>query len=138
MSINESVLLLGSDLGNREKNLKEAKSFIIQEVGPIKKESKIMETEAIGFASELDFLNQTIIVETNLSPFSLLNTIKGIERKMGRIYKEPKENEHYTSRIIDIDILFYDKMIIECNKLQIPHKQIYTRKFVQILLEDLA
>ena len=57
--------------------------------------------------------------------------IKEIEQKMGRIYSQPKENESYVDRLIDIDILFYNKLLINCNYLKIPHPQIYSREFIK-------
>ena len=56
-----------------------------------------------------------------------------IEQKMGRIYSQPKENEIYVDRLIDIDILFYNKLLINCNYLKIPHPQIYSREFIKSL-----
>ncbi len=138
MSLKESILLLGSDLGDREKNLIQAKTHIKKELGVITKESEIIQTEAIGFSSDLDFLNQTIQIETELSPFDLLKEIKQIEQKMGRIYGTPRANESYISRIIDIDILTYDNMNIISKKLTIPHKQVNTRSFVKNLILNLV
>ena len=135
MSTMNAILLLGSDLGDRDKNLKQARSFINTEVGAIVKMGEVMETEPVGFTSSTMFLNQLIEITINLSPIELLKSIKEIEQKMGRIYKEPLPNEKYVSRIIDIDILQLGGVKYMSKDLVIPHNQIFTRKFVSDLLD---
>lgn len=130
MSCNICDLLLGTDLFDRKKNLTEAKSLINKHIGLIISELKILETKPIDFTSNTMFLNQIIVVETELSPNSLLKTIKNIEKKMGRIYIEPKEGEKHTSRIIDIDILKYNNLNYISEHLIIPHPQVLERDFV--------
>lgn len=134
MSQNKVILLLGTNLGNKNKNLEEAKLYINKEIGIIKKESNILENEAEGFSSNNLFFNQKIEILTDLSPFDLLKTIKKIENNMGRIYSEPLKGEIYVDRIIDIDILYYNCIILESNILTIPHKQVYSREFVKSLI----
>ena len=80
------------------------------------------------------FLNQVLKVETNLDPFKLLDTIKAIEYKMGRF----KSNKRYMPRIIDIDILSYDNLVIDDNRLSIPHPKIKIRKFILKPWRDIA
>ncbi len=138
MSLKEANLLLGSDLGNRKDNLEIAKSFISKELGEIKKETEILKTEAIGFTSELNFLNQGVKILTELSPYQLLKKIKNIEKKMGRTYEILKPNDNYSSRIIDIDILTYYNTTIESAKLTIPHKQLETREFAVFIHKKLT
>jgi 2-amino-4-hydroxy-6-hydroxymethyldihydropteridine diphosphokinase len=129
MSQHEAILLLGSNSGERLIHLKNAEGLIEKEIGRIKKKSPIIETEPVGFESEFLFLNQTLLVETGLSPFGLLKTVKLIESKLGRIYL--KTGQKYQDRVIDIDILTYNQLKFECGKLKIPHHQIITREFVQ-------
>ena len=130
-----AILLLGSDLEDRNKNLKTAITYIDREIGKIVKVGEIMETEPVGFTSTTMFLNQLIEVNINLSPMELLKSIKVIEQKMGRIYTEPLPNEKYVSRIIDIDILQFGSVKFISKDLVIPHNQIFTRKFVSDLLD---
>lgn len=135
MSTMNAILLLGSDLGDRNKNLELARTYIDTEVGGIVKVGEIIETEPVGFTSHTMFLNQLIEIKINLSPIELLKSIKAIEQKMGRIYKEPLPNEKYVSRIIDIDILRFGDVNYVSKDLVIPHNQIFTRKFVSDLLD---
>ncbi len=135
MSTMNAILLLGSDLGDRNKNLKQARTFINTEVGAIVKIGEILETEPVDFTSSTMFLNQLIEVKINLSPIELLKYIKAIEQKMGRIYQEPLPTEKYVSRIIDIDILYFGDVNYASKHLVIPHNQIFTRKFVSDLLD---
>ncbi|MBY0065948.1 MULTISPECIES: 2-amino-4-hydroxy-6-hydroxymethyldihydropteridine diphosphokinase [Empedobacter] len=126
-------MLLGTNLGDKKNNLETAKNLINKEVGEIKKESNILENKAEGFTTPNLFLNQKIEINTSYSPFKILKKIKDIEQKMGRIYFKPKENESYVDRLIDIDILFYNKVLVNCNYLKIPHPQNYSRDFIKSL-----
>ncbi|GGF09408.1 2-amino-4-hydroxy-6-hydroxymethyldihydropteridinediphosphokinase [Chishuiella changwenlii] len=133
MSQNKVILLLGTNLGDKKKNLVTAKEFIKAEIGKISQESNILENKAEDFTSNNLFLNQKIEILTQLNPFELLFTIKGIENKIGRVYSTPLQNEIHTDRLIDIDILNFNEISINCKRLTIPHKQIYTREFVKSL-----
>lgn len=133
MSQNIVILLLGTNLGDKKNNLETAKNLINKEIGNIKKESNILENKAEGFTTDNLFLNQKIEINTSYSPFEILKKIKDIEQKMGRIYFKPKENESYVDRLIDIDILFYNKVLVNCNYLKIPHPQNYSRDFIKSL-----
>ena len=137
MSLEKVVLLLGSDLGDRKSNLENAKVLVNKQIGRIVKEGEIMETEPVGFTSETKFLNQIIEIKTDLSPIRVLKQIKSIEKKIGRIYTEPKEGEKYSSRIIDIDLLFYEMLNFQSIDLVIPHPQVVEREFVRALLNEL-
>lgn len=132
MSYNYVILLLGSNSGDRDFQLETAQFFIQKGIGEIKKKSKILETDPVGFDSINKFLNQALFVETSHSPVSLLKTIKDIERKMGRIYLETTQK--YQDRVIDIDILKFNEITFESHLLSIPHHQIITRNFVNDLI----
>ena len=134
MKKNKVVFLLGTNLGDRCLNLEEALNNIESRVGGIVLKSKIEETEPVGFTAEIDFYNQLIEVETLLSPVSVLREIKEIEKDMGRVYSIPKKGEKYVSRIIDIDILYYNNLNFQSSKLIIPHPQIASREFVKSML----
>ncbi len=133
MSTNTIILLLGTNLGNKFNNLEIAKSYIKSEVGEIKKESNLLENKAEGFTTENLFLNQKIEINSKLSPFQILKKVKEIEKKMGRQYFQPQENENYVDRLIDIDILYFNSIIINSKRLTIPHQQNYSRNFIKSL-----
>lgn len=134
MSTNTTILLLGTNLGDKNNNLDTAKTLINKEIGLIVKFSNILENEAEEFSSSNSFLNQKIEVETNLSPIQLLHIIKKIEYTMGREYRKPLNSEQYIDRLIDIDILNYNNITFNSNILEIPHIQIVTRRFVKDLI----
>lgn len=129
-----ALLLLGTDLGDKKKNLELAQHYIGKELGEIVKIGKIVETEPVGFTSDTMFLNQLIEISTDLSPITLLKTIKKIEKRMGRTYFEPLAGEQYVSRIIDIDILKIQDLNYRSERLCIPHCQNFKRKFVKNLV----
>ncbi|HLV24440.1 MAG TPA: 2-amino-4-hydroxy-6-hydroxymethyldihydropteridine diphosphokinase [Moheibacter sp.] len=132
MSHNTIRLLLGSNLFDREKNLSTAKSLIRNNLGEIKKESKIIETLPEGFESEYNFLNQVLHLETIYSPFQLLKEVKKIEKQMGRTYIG--NQQRYQDRLIDIDILTFNQILFESSRLNLPHHQIYSRNFIKNIL----
>jgi 2-amino-4-hydroxy-6-hydroxymethyldihydropteridine diphosphokinase len=126
--MNHKVFLgLGTNLGNKLENLKSAINALCN-IGCKKiDESFIYESKPWGFKSNNSFLNCVINVETDLSAHKLLNACKQIELNMGR---KPKQGKGYESRIIDIDILYFDEVTINSKNLQIPHPQIKKRLFV--------
>ena len=126
-------LSLGTNLGDRAKNLSIVKVHISSIIGKIVAESKIYETKPWGITNQPDFLNQVILVSTNLNPFDVLNKALDIELQMGR-----KRISKWYSRIIDIDVLFYEGLILNSEQLTIPHHMISNRNFVLIPLLDLA
>ncbi|MFA5046473.1 MAG: 2-amino-4-hydroxy-6-hydroxymethyldihydropteridine diphosphokinase [Paludibacter sp.] len=126
---------LGTNLGEKERNLHDAVSALGFEVGNVLRLSAFHGSLPWGFESPNDFLNAVVLIETNLSPSKLLNKTQEIEKNLGRI---KKSNVNYTDRIIDIDILFYDNLIIEQPKLKIPHPLIMERDFVLIPLAEIA
>jgi len=131
---NNAVLLLGTNLGDQLKMLSACKDAIQNNVGYILKVSPIYESEAWGYSSTNNFLNQVIIVETFLSPRGLLEKNQEIEKQLGR---KAKLNTAYTDRPIDVDILFYSHKIVQESDLNIPHLEIKNRKFTLLPLNDL-
>ena len=127
-------LLIGGNLGNRIFNISSALELIGQKIGRIIIKSSIYETEPWGFKHNLYFLNQAIIVETNLSADSVLKQIKIIEAMLGRL----NSTQQYASRNIDIDILFYNNMILKKKTLVIPHNKLHLRSFVLTPLYEIA
>jgi len=127
---------LGTNLGNREENLKNATVMIGENIGEIVSCSSVYETEPWGFQSENEFLNAVIKVRTELKPPGLLGRILMIEAQLGRLREG--EGTGYKSRIIDIDILLYGCEIINKKSLQIPHPRIPDRKFVLVPLCEIS
>lgn len=128
-----AYLCLGSNLGDREKNLIRALSLLSQEVN-LERVSSIYETEPVGYKEQPFFLNLVCQVTTNLNPRELLRLAKVIENKMGRT---PSEQIN-SPRPIDIDILFYDSQITKTRDLTIPHPRLADRAFVLIPLTQIA
>jgi len=131
--MNKTYLLLGSNLGNPKEKLATAQQFIQKKIGPIVRQSAIYQTAAWGNTQQPDFLNQVIIVNNKLDPQETMQTILGIEESMGRV-----RTEKNAARLIDIDILFYGKMIIDEKTLTIPHPFIAQRRFVLVPLDELS
>lgn len=135
MSYNRVVLLLGTNLNHKEKNLNEAKLLISQEISAILSSSEILETEPEGYRSQHTFLNQMVEIHTTLSPLELLNSVKAIEKKMGRKYL--LTDQAYQDRIIDIDILTINEIQFISRRLIVPHPQIKNRNFINCFRNSL-
>ena len=125
---------LGSNLGDREHNLKEAFARIEEHIGHVVKSSSVYETEPWGFNTSETFLNTVIEVGTELSPSGVLGAILMIETLLGRTRGE----KQYSSRVIDIDILLYNDLIVNEVSLKIPHPLLHERMFVLVPLCEIA
>jgi 2-amino-4-hydroxy-6-hydroxymethyldihydropteridine diphosphokinase len=132
--MNIVYLLLGSNLDNRAASLQEARNLVSSLIGNILHVSAIYESEAWGFSSENQFLNQVVKIETSLDAHAVMEVNQLIEKSLGRV-RNPGEG--YASRIIDIDILFYNSEIIREENLEIPHPKIQERMFTLIPLSEL-
>ncbi len=133
--MSETYLLLGGNIGDTKAILNDAIKIIESLCGSVLKRSSVYKTEAWGFKSEQAFLNQVILLQTKLSPEVLLHTILSIEQQLGR---ERNTNEGYSSRLIDIDILFYENLIINEESLTIPHPLLHKRRFTLMPLNEIA
>jgi 2-amino-4-hydroxy-6-hydroxymethyldihydropteridine diphosphokinase len=131
--MSKTYLLLGSNLGNSQKQLEVARKHISKKMGEILRSSSFYCTSAWGNTNQPDFLNQVIIINNKLCPEDSMATILDIETKMGRI-----RTEKNAPRIIDIDILFYNKKIINTKNLTIPHPLMQERNFVMLPLNELS
>jgi 2-amino-4-hydroxy-6-hydroxymethyldihydropteridine diphosphokinase len=131
--MNKTYLLLGSNLGNSVLKIKQAKKHIEKKIGIIIRQSALYKTAPWGNANQPDFLNQVIVVETTISATELLKTNLWIEKKMGRV-----RGLKNAPRMIDIDILFFNKEIIRHKGLTVPHCQIQNRRFVLMPLNEIA
>lgn len=125
-------LLLGSNLGDRMQVLSDTRTFIENSVGTIEKASFIYETEPWGVSNQPSFYNQALKIQTALSPHDLLKGLQDIEQKVGKI-KLGKWRE----RLIDVDILYYDQLVIDDGELTLPHPEIQNRKFTLVPMCEL-
>ena len=119
------ILALGTNIEPREQYLKDALAKIVDNNLKIILESSVYETPAWGGVADQNFLNMCIEVETELEAYELLDTIQKIELELGRVRKE-----HWGNRTIDIDIITFDDLVFNDERLIVPHKFIHDRNFV--------
>ena len=135
------ILGLGTNLGDREWNLEQARALLGEALHCDMLCSQILETEAVGFDGPA-FLNQAVGFQADVEPLELLDICQDIERQMGRpAHKaqfDPEGRRIYESRTIDIDILIFNGLNINSERLTVPHPQIVERPFVKELLNDLT
>ncbi|MDR2622469.1 MAG: 2-amino-4-hydroxy-6-hydroxymethyldihydropteridine diphosphokinase [Dysgonamonadaceae bacterium] len=128
-------LALGTNLGDRHFNLQETLLLIAGKIGNFSAISSVYETEPWGFESENKFLNQVVAVETDLSPLEILRQTQEIERQIGR---KKKTVHSYQDRLIDVDLILYDNIILNTNEIQLPHPLFHQRRFVLEPLNEIA
>jgi len=132
--VNKTVyLLLGSNVGDRPKNLGDALAALPKSGVNVKRISSIYETEPVDYLDQPWFLNLAVEAETELAPSKLLQTLRGIEAQMGskkQIAKGP--------RLIDMDILLFGNEVIDTPELQVPHPRMHLRRFVLQPLAEIA
>lgn len=127
-------LSLGSNLGNRIGHLRDAiKEISESDRVSIKETSSVYETDPVGFQDQARFLNLVVRAETYLSPPALLESLLKVEDQMGR-----KRDEKWGPRNIDIDILLYDEIVLNSDRLTIPHPRMHERRFVLVPLAQIA
>jgi 2-amino-4-hydroxy-6-hydroxymethyldihydropteridine diphosphokinase len=126
---------LGSNLGNKEQHIREAVRKIQALVGAVVRQSTLYVTEPWGFQSENLFVNAVVCCETEHTPREVLQLTQQIERAMGR--RRKSVNRQYHDRVIDIDILLYDDLIVDEPDLKIPHPLMHEREFVMKPLEEI-
>lgn len=131
--MHQVYLGLGSNQGDRLAKITRAIELIGERVGPVLRQSSIIETKPWGFTSGNMFLNCAIYCETKLLPRKLLEVTKQIERELGRHYK----GMAYRDRPIDIDILLYDDLTVDEPDLKIPHPLMHEREFVMTPLNEI-
>lgn len=134
LDTNTVYLLLGSNLGEREKLLQEAIIKIGSGLGTVVAQSALYETAAWGNEDQPAFLNQALAVETTCHATETLSRVLKIEEELGRVRKEK-----WGARLIDIDIIFYGEAVIEIpDLLQVPHPEMHRRKFVLMPMAEIA
>lgn len=125
---------LGSNIGNREGNILAAVQALSNHPAiAVRAISSLYETEPFGVEDQADFLNAAAGIITSLSPYSLLTECLRIEHRLGRV-----RSKKWAPRVIDIDLLVYDDMMIQSEQLTIPHKLLAERKFVLVPLAEIA
>lgn len=124
---------IGSNIGNREENCNKAINLIKKFGISIKKQSQMYETEPWGLKDQSKFINMALEIETNKTPDELFNTLKQIEKTMGRA-----DEIKWGPRIIDLDILLYDDLIKKTAVLEMPHPLMHERDFVLKPLSEIA
>lgn len=132
--MHQVFLGIGGNIGNKHDNLINVLSLIENEMGAIRKKSSVYETPPWGFQAEENFWNMVVLIETGLNQEVLLLKLKAIEKSFGR----KQHTEGYTSREMDIDILYFDDLIISNKLLKIPHPHIAERLFVLAPLAEIA
>lgn len=140
MTKHQVYLSLGSNLGQREENLRKAIRLIHERVGEVVKQSSFIETEPWGFESDHPFMNAAVLCLTEKSPREVLRLTQQIERDLGKSKEhatQRSQSSKFHDRPIDIDILLYDDLTVDEPDLQIPHPLMYERDFVMIPLKEI-
>lgn len=126
-------ILLGTNLGNKIKNLQSARIRIQEELGPIALMSSVYQTAPWGRSDQDFFLNQVIMVDTHQLPEDAMTICLNIEKKMGRV-----RHAKWTERIIDVDILYINDEVVNLPQLIVPHPELHNRRFTLVPLVEIA
>ena len=131
--MNTVYLLTGGNLGDRTTNLHAAEQHLYEHCGAVLKKSSLYETAAWGNTDQPAFLNQVIRAETTLAPEEVLRIILDIEHELGRV-----RYERWGARVIDIDLLYYNALVLDSARLTLPHPRLQDRLFNLIPLAEIA
>ncbi len=126
-------LLLGANLGDRQETFRRAIELLSERVGTVTLPSSLWETAAWGLTDQPNFLNQVLLISTELQPLDLLAQTQAIEIEMGRVRKEK-----WGARLLDIDLLYYGLEILDLPQLKVPHPYIPKRRFTLAPLAEIA
>ena len=133
--MHKTYLMAGGNLNNTAEKYERLFSLLRGRVGEILLQSSYYQSKADGFESEHDFINIALCLQTELSPFELLKETQSIEKELGRTQKTTTS---YQDRTMDIDIIFYDDLVINTKELQIPHPRMHLRDFVLTPLREIC
>ncbi len=138
----KAILVMGGNIGDMKPRLRQAQHLINDRIGIVLRCSHVYESEAWGFDGD-DFKNQAMVVDTDLSPEELLGAVQAIERELGRdreaeAQDKARSGQRYASRMIDIDIIFYDDAVLDTPDLKLPHPLMQERDFVLAPLCEIA
>ena len=136
MSTYRYCISLGSNLGDKTKNIQNALTFLNTKPLQVIQASGFYASAAWGYQSTNDFINACAIIESALEPTQILTHIKAYEQKAGRLKNDGEQG--YTDRIIDLDILLCNNLVIKSEKLEIPHPQMHNRNFVLVPLNEIG
>ena len=128
-----AYIALGSNLGDKEANLRRALKLLIERGVEIVKTSTFISTEPYGVTDQPQFLNGVCEVRTSLEPLELLHTLLDIEQEMGRV-----RLRHWGERNIDLDLLLYEDVVMDTPQLKLPHPDMQNRDFVLLPLAEIA
>ena len=128
-----AYVALGSNLGDKEANLRRALELLIERGVEIVKTSTFISTEPYGVTDQPTFLNGVCEVRTSLEPLALLHTLLEIEQEMGRV-----RLRHWGERNIDLDLLLYEDVVMDTPRLILPHPDMQNRDFVLLPLAEIA
>ncbi|SHJ66071.1 2-amino-4-hydroxy-6-hydroxymethyldihydropteridinediphosphokinase [Tangfeifania diversioriginum] len=132
--MHQVFLGIGGNIGNKPENFSKVHHLIENELGTINQKSSVYETPPWGFSAKENFWNQVVQIKTKLEPREMLAEIHKIENLFNRV----RHSGRYTSREMDIDILFYDTNCTESHELIIPHPKLHQRLFVLVPLVEIA
>lgn len=127
-----AYVALGSNLGDKEKNLRRALLLLVQQGVEVVKVSSFITTEPYGVTDQPQFLNAVCEVRTNLEPLALLDVLLATELAMGRV-----RLRHWGERNIDLDLLLYEGVTMDTPRLKLPHPDMHNRDFVMIPLKEI-
>lgn len=133
-ALHRVYLCLGTNLGDRSANLEQAIERIKESCGAVCGQSSVWASSAWGYQSENEFYNQCLEIETRYAAHELIDKLLCIENEMGRI----RDSISYKDRLMDIDILFFDDLVVQSKKLILPHPRIAERRFVLAPMKELA
>lgn len=130
-----TILITGGNRGDVEAVLRRAAEVVAERVGTIVACSSLHSSRAWGFSSQAEFLNQVLVVSTELEPQELIVAVLEAERQVGRDRAAEAEErsltgQRYASRVVDIDVLYYDQQVIDTPALRVPHPLLHQREFV--------
>ena len=132
-SIHTAYVALGSNLGDKEANLRKALELLQERSVEVVKTSSFICTEPYGVTDQPQFLNGVCEVRTSLVPLALLHTLLEIEQEMGRV-----RLRHWGERNIDLDLLLYEDVVMDTEELKLPHPDMQNRDFVLLPLAEIA
>ncbi len=132
-SLKKTYLLLGANLGDRAVTFHQAISLIAERIGPVIQQSGLYETAPWGVTAQPAFLNQVLAIETRLEPEAVLTQTQAIEQELGRV-----RLEKWGARLIDIDLLYFDQLVLQTDRLTIPHPYLHQRRFTLVPLVEIA
>ena len=132
--MSRAVLLTGSNAPNRDEVLRRTAEILARRIGTIERSSQIYGSEPWGFHAEEMFSNQALVLQTTLSPIEVLDEALATEQEVGRDREGEQEEkaltgERYASRVVDVDVMFYDEEIIDTPRLKVPHPLLHLREF---------